>query len=219
MLKNAWHKAKRRWLPYLIAYSAKAGMWLLMRTCRIEISGLDSFMATARQSPCILMLWHNRMVLIPEVLSKHAPQFTYTAFISKSRDGDPLALIAQSYHIGRALRVPHNARHKALEKMITQLKYAKEIMLVTPDGPRGPRYVVKPGIVMAARHAQAQIVPFSWEADRMWQLKTWDGMMVPKPFAKIRVTFGAAISVPKNEEKEDQKTEELLKNALMEICN
>lgn len=197
MLKKAWIKYKRRWLPYLIAYTGKIGMSLLMRTCKLEIKGLNNFIKTAKSYPCILMLWHNRLVVVPGILTKHAPEFIYTAFISKSRDGDPLALIANSYTNGRVLRVAHNARHQALSQMISQLKNGREIMLVTPDGPRGPRYEVKPGIVLAARESGAQIIPFSWEASRFWQLKTWDGMMIPKPFSTVTVTFGEGVVVSK----------------------
>lgn len=93
-MKKVWLHFKRRWLPYVIAYAAKLGVHLLMRTCRVDIKGLDHFISTATQSPCILMLWHNRMVALPDVLYRKASQFNYTAFISKSRDGDPLALIA-----------------------------------------------------------------------------------------------------------------------------
>jgi lysophospholipid acyltransferase (LPLAT)-like uncharacterized protein len=189
MLKKRWSKAKRRWLPYFIAYAAKIGVRLILKTCKLKIQGLDHLTSTAKESPCILMLWHNRLVIVAEVLHAFAPQFIYTAFISKSRDGDPLALLAESYKSGRALRVPHNARHRALNEMITLLK-AGEIILITPDGPRGPRYAIKPGIVMAARQANAKIVPFSWYADDFWQLNTWDKMLVPKPFTTIHVTFG-----------------------------
>lgn len=194
-LKHYWYQFKKRYLSFLIAYGAKAGVNLLMRTCKVEIIGLDHFVSTASDHPCILMLWHNRMIALPDVLYKNVPQFNYTAFVSKSRDGEPLALIAESYRIGNALRVPHNAKHKALGQMISLLSKPGEVMLVTPDGPRGPRCEVKPGIVLAASKSAAKIVPFSWDGDRVWKLNTWDGMMIPKPFAKIRVTFGMPLSL------------------------
>lgn len=216
MIKKMWHHIKRRWLTYIIAYAAKVGIYLIMRTCRIKIKGLDAFIATATQSPCILMLWHNRMVVLPDILYRNAAQFNYTAFISKSRDGDPLALIAESYAVGHALRVPHNARHSALGKMIQQLRNPREIMLFTPDGPRGPRYEVKPGIVLAAWESGAKIVPFSWEAERVWSLKTWDGMMIPKLFAKIEVSFGMPLSLYKKDGLSIEEEADRLKSVLMD---
>ena len=89
--------------------------------------------------------------------------------------------------------MPHNQRHAALHAMISRLRDHKEIIVVTPDGPRGPKYVVKPGIVMAAKATGAHWCPSSWTASKHWELGTWDAMKIPKPFSKIVVTFGEAI--------------------------
>src|SRR4051812_6024713 len=114
MIKSAWQYIKREYLPYTLAYLAKGLLRLLMFTCRLEIQGLAQFICTASEGRCILMLWHNRLALVPEIVSHYAPQFTYRAFISKSRDGEPLAIITNSYSCGRTLRVPHNGRYQAL---------------------------------------------------------------------------------------------------------
>lgn len=218
MLKNLWTTIKDCWLPYFFAYTAKICVRVLLRTCRFEIHGLDHFIATAAQSPCILMLWHNRLVIVAEILSRFAPQFIYTAFVSNSRDGQSLSLLALSYKIGRVLRVPHNARPRALNQMIVRLKNHREIILITPDGPRGPCYVVKPGVVVAARETSAKVIPFSWEADRVWELSTWDKMMIPKPFSTIKITFGNSISIPKNKKSNLEKEIAFFQLSLQNLC-
>ena len=187
---------------------------LLLKTCKVKIHGLDHFVKTAEKSPCMLMLWHSKLVLVSEILNKHAPQFIYTAFISKSRDGDPLAYLATSYKSGRALRVPHNARHLALNQMIGSIKNKGEIIIITPDGPRGPREEVKPGIVLAARETEANVFPFSWKAERFWQLKTWDKMKIPKPFTSINVYFGDPFITTGNNGNRNENAALLLKNSL-----
>ena len=110
-------------------------MKLILRSCRIEVEGLDRFISIAQRSPCILMLWHNRLIALSELLYRHAPDFLYHAVVSKSRDGDSVALLANSYRAGRAIRVAHNARHRALNQIITLLKEPRQIILITPDGP------------------------------------------------------------------------------------
>lgn len=197
MLKSFFRTVKNQWLPYLFAYSAKFVIRLLLRTCHCEVHGIDHFVKTATNSPCILMLWHNRLILVGEILNRFAPQFIYTAFISNSRDGQPLSLMALSYKTGRVLRVPHNARHRALKEMIRHLKNRREIVLITPDGPRGPRYILKPGVIVAARESSAKVIPFSWESDSFWQLSTWDQLRIPKPFSKIKIFFGDPLTVSK----------------------
>ncbi len=217
MLKQLWLQAKRRYLPHIIAYTAKIGMRLILRTCRIKVHGLDQFVTTAAHAPCILMLWHNRLAAVPEVMHRFTSKLVFTAFISKSRDGEPLALLTNSYKIGRVLRVPHNARHHALGQMIQHLKARREIMIITPDGPRGPRYVVKPGVAIAAREADAKIVPFSWTAASAWQLKTWDKMLIPKPFTTVHITFGEAIALNKNADEDLAQQTDALRAALLAI--
>ena len=140
------------------------------------------------------MLWHNRLALVAEALTAKANDFTYNAFISNSRDGEPLALFAKSYPNGNIIRVHHQARHQALREMIACLQQKREIILITPDGPRGPRYKIKPGITLAAKQAQAWIVPFTWEADSFWELNTWDKFRIPKPFTTIVFKWGRPLA-------------------------
>lgn len=210
-----WSKIKRRLLPPLIATIGKYGMRLLLRTCRLEIIGLPEFIETAKISPCILALWHNRLAAVPEVMHRFANQFSYTAFISKSRDGEPLARLTESYSIGKVLRVPHNTRHHALSQMIHLLKARHSILIITPDGPRGPRYSVKPGIIAAARQADACIIPFSWHASKAWKLKTWDQMLIPKPFSTLKITFGMKMRLQGSEALEHDAA--AIHDALMQI--
>lgn len=182
----------RKWLNFLIAYTARGMFRVLMVTCKVRIEGLDEFVQTASEGATILMLWHNRLAIAGDILYRYAPQFTYAAFISKSKDAEPLAVLAESYPQGRAIRVAHDARHQALSKAIQHIK-GGEIVVITPDGPRGPRYVIKPGIMLAAKMAAASIMPFTWTADRYWEFNTWDKLRLPKPFTTIVVTFGPSL--------------------------
>jgi lysophospholipid acyltransferase (LPLAT)-like uncharacterized protein len=69
---------------------------------------------------------------------------------------------------------------------------------ITPDGPRGPRYVVQPGVVKLAQASGVKIVPLHVTYGSAWRLRTWDGFVIPKPFSRITVTFGELIAVPKD---------------------
>jgi lysophospholipid acyltransferase (LPLAT)-like uncharacterized protein len=214
MLKKSWLHIKRKIFPSLFAYSAKFVVRMLLKTCKVRIHGLQAFVKTAEQHPCILMLWHNKLVLVSEILNAHTSKFIFTAFISKSRDGDPLARLAESYKRGRAMRVPHNARHHALSQLVNAVKNKGEIAIITPDGPRGPKHIVKPGIILAARETEAHLFPFSWQAKRFWQLKTWDEMKIPKPFTTIDVSFGKPVILSRNDPYDYEKEAALLKDVL-----
>jgi lysophospholipid acyltransferase (LPLAT)-like uncharacterized protein len=198
--------------PRLLAYGGKALLKILKLTCRIEVEGFDRFRSEAQKGKCILMLWHNRLMMVAPIFQKATPELIYTAFISQSRDGEALAIFTNSYKNGRTIRVRHQAKQGALKEMIDRLKNSNEVMLVTPDGPRGPRYVLKPGIAMAAQETSATIFPFSWMADKYWQLKSWDGMMIPKPFSRITAKIGNPITLSKESSLEENRL--ILENAL-----
>lgn len=205
----------RKWLSYPFVYAVKGILKLILWTCRVEVTGLKQLVETASKNPTILMLWHNRLILLPELLYQNAGQFTYCALISRSRDGELVSILAHSYANGRTLRVAHHARHQALTSMILRLKTQNDVMVITPDGPRGPKYKVKPGIVVAAQEAKASIIPVSWTADRLWRLNSWDRMQIPKPFSRIQVVFGEPLIITGSEQLETST--EMLANTLHDL--
>jgi hypothetical protein len=67
--------------------------------------------------------------------------------------------------------------------------------LLTPDGPRGPRYQLQPGILKLAEATGAPIVPIHVRFHSAWRLKTWDRFVIPKPFSRVEVTFAEPITM------------------------
>lgn len=192
---------------------------LLLFTCRIRIIGLESFLKVAEKQPCALMLWHDRLALIGPLGWRYASHLSYAAFVSASRDGQLVTEICESYPHCRTISVSHDKRHHALRELINQLTTRHEVLLITPDGPRGPRHQVKPGIALAAKRAEAPVIPVSWSASRFWQLKTWDKMIFPKPFSKIVLHFGDPIWLEdaQNETRLEQELLKATKNACSAI--
>ena len=168
-------------------------MHMLIKTCRIRIEGMEQFCQLAASEKCLLMLWHNRLALAPFILSRYTPHIQYAALISGSRDGDILHTIVTSYQNGHTIRVPHLARYQALREVVRHVEEKKYMVIITPDGPRGPRYEIKPGLALTALETQAYVIPLNWEAKHYWELKTWDRLRLPKPFTIIKVMFESPI--------------------------
>lgn len=194
----------------------QAGIRVLMWTCKVKIEGLEHFLNAAEKGACIVTLWHDRLILVGPIAWKCAPHLAYAAFVSASRDGKIINEICASYPHCRVIRVPHNGRHHALREMIHQLRKKKEVVLITPDGPRGPRHEVKPGLALAARTTQAPIISFTWSASRFWQLKSWDKLLIPQPFSKVVVRFGPPMELQKADD--EGRIEEELKRATRDVC-
>lgn len=216
-MSELWRKFKKHYLPYPFVFLGKFLIRMLLHTCKIEIIGLDHLKKSAAEGKCIIMLWHNRLAILPEIARRYASEYTYRALISKSRDGELLAILANSYGFVKTLRVPHDAKHQALGKMIDYLHDTNEIMVITPDGPRGPRYQVKSGVAYAAQKTASHIIPVTWAASRFWQLKTWDQLMFPRPFSRIVISFGEPIPPPQNLQKNLHAELEALQKRLLNL--
>ncbi len=179
-------------LTTLFAKLIKTSLTLLMKTCTVEVKGIDH-LRQASTGKCMLALWHNRMAPVISILKKYTPKTNYMAIVSASKDGDILSKMIQAYPTGFTLRVPHLSRYTALRQMIEKIEEKKHVLVITPDGPRGPCYDIKPGIAIAALETGAQVIPFTWSANRYWELKTWDKFRIPKPFSKVHVYFGSPL--------------------------
>jgi hypothetical protein len=190
----------------LIAYLAKYLMKATLATCRISLSGREHIQQAKEEGPLILMLWHNRLAPLAEILLPLSKRYAFSAFISKSRDGDILSHFVLSYKNGQVIRVPHNAKDAALKALIDTLKQPDgPIALITPDGPRGPAYQLKPGVLFAAKEAKATLIPFTWTSSSYFELKTWDRFRFPLPFTTLHAHFGPPLKVTEQTTLEDLK--------------
>jgi hypothetical protein len=178
----------------LIGGVANSIIWAILKTCKITVSNLD-YLTTHTDKKRILMLWHNRLVITPQLLHELTPTHIYAAMVSNSRDGELLSKMICHYQKGSVIRVPHDLRHQGLREMIRTLKQSAAIPVITPDGPRGPRYSIKGGVVLAAKGSNALIIPMSWSATRYWEFKTWDRLRLPKPFSTLHVAFGKPVDI------------------------
>jgi lysophospholipid acyltransferase (LPLAT)-like uncharacterized protein len=176
-------KRMKRWLAG--TFGPTLMRWLAW-TWRIEVIGPErcSGLAAAGQ-PYVLMSWHES--LLPVMW--HHRQQGIAALISEARDGQYLARFARTLGYRTIQGSSTRGGVKALRGAIRALEEGVSIGL-TPDGPRGPRRVVKPGVVAAAGRGGAPIVPVHAESKPAWRAKSWDRFLVPPPFARVRLAYG-----------------------------
>lgn len=141
-------------------------------------------------SPYVLVSWHD--ALLP-VLWHHRAR-GIAAVVSEARDGQYLAQLA--VRLGFAVIPGSSTRggRRALLGAIRALRAGTPVGL-TPDGPRGPRREVKPGAVAAAAAGDVPLLPVHAEARPAWRAGSWDRMLVPAPFAKVRLAYGTPFRV------------------------
>ena len=183
----------RIWGMKLFGYCMDRLSRLLFWSCRLEIKGEEALVKQAAQRSLVLIFWHDRLFGMVPILTRLERSIRYSAFVSASRDGLLLQTICRRYSACEVIAVAHDKRHQALRTMMQQLTEQKKVILLTPDGPRGPPHVIKPGLFFAARKTGAPVVAMSWSVSSCWHLRSWDRLIIPKPFSRIVVQFSEPI--------------------------
>lgn len=163
----------------------------LASTWRYRVTGGEHLAALRKAHlPFIFSLWHGQ--LLPLIWHHRGERIAI--LVSEHRDGELIARIAQSigYNLIRGSTTRGGGR--ALLALVRALDAGTEVA-VTPDGPRGPRHQFAPGALVAAQRSGAALLPIAAYVGRAWHLSSWDGFVIPKPFARVTVAYGAPVHV------------------------
>ncbi len=169
----------------------------LFATLRFEITDRARVLAEPPEKPLLWAFWHNRLLIMTHVFARYfaSKGRTGATLISQSKDGAIISAIVEKFGI-RPIR---GSSSRGGARSLVEMKRAIEdgyIMAITPDGPRGPRYQLNPGVVKLAQVTGGFVLPVHVTYSRSWRLKSWDGFMIPKPFAKVSITFDTLHQVP-----------------------
>jgi len=148
----------------------------------------------------VLAFWHNRLMAVP-ILAKvfFKKKVKIAAFVSSSKDGALLVELLKYYN---AAAVRGSSNKRSLEGTRDAVRFLKDgyCIGITPDGPRGPMYELKPGAVMLAKLSHAPVILFGLEYSNAWRFnKAWDKFFFPKPFSRIDVKVKVIESLPKGD--------------------
>ena len=145
--------------------------------------------------PAIYCFWHRCVFPAAYLFRNHEIR----VLTSRSYDGEYIARIIERLGF-RAIRGSSSrGAVQSLRQLQRELETG-EFVAFTIDGPRGPRYVAKPGPIHLARITQAPIFAFYVAPERAWVLKTWDAFMIPKPFSRIHCVVRPPMTVSPTEE-------------------
>lgn len=182
----------------LLLYLAYGLIRLLHATYRFRFHGTEHLAEARRlgRGSYVFAIWHRN--LFAGILAQTGTP--HTVIVSRSRDGDPVAFLCT--RLGHfAVRGSSSKRgvdkggREAKDEMIERLA-AGSPGAVTVDGPSGPVFEVKPGIIEMARRAGVPIVPYVPIPARCWTFRSWDRFRLPKPFSRIDVYYGPPYAVP-----------------------
>lgn len=157
--------------------------------------------------PLIFCIWHNRLALALPIWTRfrrsRRKSARLAAISSASKDGAIVAGILERFE---AQPVRGSSSRRGVHAMIEMVKWGKQgfDLAVTPDGPRGPKYSVQPGIISLAQMTGFPILPISYSLSRKITLKSWDNFQIPLPFSRCDIYCSELIRCPRELEDRDQ---------------
>jgi lysophospholipid acyltransferase (LPLAT)-like uncharacterized protein len=158
----------------------------LLLTTGVERTGQENFLRFRRwRHPVIFVFWHGQ--LLP-LLYYHRKEGV-VVLVSEHADGEYVTRVMHRMGFGTVRGSSTRGATKGLRGLIRAARQGLDLAL-TPDGPSGPARSFKPGALLAAAITGLPIIPVAASASAAWTLRSWDGFLVPKPFARVRLRYG-----------------------------
>ncbi len=184
-------------LPIIVA----AGYWfirLIGPTLRVCVSREEGAQEAVGQRPLVLNFWHAGIIPATYLFRN----LGIRVMSSNSYDGEYMGRIIHKFGF---VAVKGSSSRNAVRALLGLRRALQEGWAVafSIDGPRGPRYKVKPGPVALARSSGVPLSTFHIAVEKAWVLNTWDRLIIPKPFSRVLMRFGKLIPVPANATDED----------------
>jgi lysophospholipid acyltransferase (LPLAT)-like uncharacterized protein len=164
----------------------------------------------------ITVTWHNRLLFYPLMFPRKTRSRS-RAVVSASRDGQYIVDLLHHWGLtslrGSSSRHGARAQHGAFKAL-----EAGHHVSFTPDGPRGPKYILSRGPIHLASRTGHTILPINVNCSSYWEIPSWDGFQIPKPFSKLELVFGEAIKIPPDLDAEGiEKWRKIVEDKLNEI--
>jgi len=206
-------------VPHTPARAQSIVAWVVSRVERLvtvslrcrwrDRSGLTD---TADTQPVIFCLWHNRLA-ISMVVRRRYPR-KLAALVSASKDGALLAAVLARFGVEHVRGSSSRRGPQALLELTSRAQQGYDLA-ITPDGPKGPRYVVKEGVIALARTTGLPIIPVTCNTRWKLGLKSWDRFQIPLPFSRCELILNEPIFVHREADEAERENQRVkLENSL-----
>ncbi|MGD2046947.1 MAG: lysophospholipid acyltransferase family protein [Gemmatimonadota bacterium] len=166
----------------------------LFMTTRIERRGTEHFERFRREgTPVVFVFWHGQLLPLVHVHRREG----IVVLVSEHDDGEYISRVIERNGFGTVRGSSTRGGSKGLRALVRAARAGRDLAL-TPDGPRGPRGVFKPGALLAAQLTGLPVVPLAVGASRGWRFRSWDGFLVPEPLSTIVVEYLPPRYVPRD---------------------
>jgi lysophospholipid acyltransferase (LPLAT)-like uncharacterized protein len=185
------------------AWIGRLAIALIGRSLRWQVFGWEHY-KTAEQAGkgIIFTFWHREIFSATWFWRNRA----IVVMTSQNFDGEYIARIIQKHGYGAARGSSSKGASGALKEMIRAIRGGGDAAF-TIDGPRGPRFVAKPGAVLLAKATGASVLCFHIVVEHTWVFrKSWDQTEIPVPFSRAAIFIAQPIGVSRDADAEEQAT-------------
>lgn len=169
-------------------------IWCIFLTCRVKFTPTE-----LPEKPCVVVFWHGRLAMMSFAyrrwwLRDFGSKRLAKVIISDHKDGEIITRVISHFGIGAIRGSSFKGGARALMGAIKEIKSGTDI-IITPDGPRGPLHSVADGAVILAQRLNLDIYALNYEASSFWKFRSWDEMVLPKPFSRINYSLSAPLNL------------------------
>jgi hypothetical protein len=162
------------------------------------------------EGQCMAVTWHSELLISPQVYRKLRKHQKTSAIIAQHYDGE---LIARTFSFLNIEPLRGSSRRGAKSVLIAAIKALRKgsSIMITPDGPKGPRYSMSDGAVYLALRSNLPLMVVNYKASRYWMLRSWDKFLIPKPFSRLEI-YHQVLNI---DGMEKEMAKEYLKNKML----
>ena len=209
-MRRFWHRVLLRFGPGVAFFLIKFLQWTMSIE---EVNGerVRGFWEQGRNS--IGAFWHGRLLMAPVVYGGRGLKI----LTSRHRDGELITRTVRHFGLETVRGSSTRGGIAGIKGLVRALQKGYDVA-IAPDGPRGPRCKVQPGVIQLAKLSGCPIFPFTFSATPRKVLHTWDRFIIPLPFSRGVFVWGEPIWVDRAEGEEEMKQKALLlERKLLEI--
>ncbi len=173
------------WKKFLL-YPFVLCLKLFVLTIRIKPTKNTKNILENHNNSAIIAFWHQHLFLIWKINSMLKTTLPMYGLISPSSDGAWLSALFSIFRIRSIRGSSKRGGISALRVLKEKLEEGANVA-ITPDGPRGPSKKFKRGVSILALESKIDIILLTMKYSSCWKLRTWDRLIIPKPFSKVTV--------------------------------
>ena len=171
---------------------------LLWRTGRVKVIGAEHWKSSAlTQGLAVPVCWHQHLLICARYSVSKLVPLKSGFLVSPSLDGEAPTWLAQMYGATVIRGSSTHTGTRAVRQLYKAIRKDKLSPLITPDGPKGPRFEFKAGALFVAQISEVPVVPLAFAARPAKVFKTWDKFVLPSPFARIVIAVGEPTMIPR----------------------